>query len=185
MAARFLLAIALVASIRPLVGGADASACSCALTNTQDRVAMAGFVVLGTVVQIDQIEDNEPGAFTQQYDVSVAVNEYLKGSGPNQVVVRVSSLSSSGCSPFDPDSAQQRFLLFLSHHRGNLRTSTCAGSGQVGDSDQSQQYFEELRQIVSNSANDPLPVWATAASFGAAILLGAGLLLGVRRLGSS
>ena len=145
---------------------------------------MAGFVVLGTVVRIDQIEDNEPGALAQQYDVSVTVNEYLKGSGPDQVVVQAFSLSSDACSPFDPDSVDQEFLLFLSHRQGQLRTSTCEGSGRVGDSEQSQQRIEELRQIVSNSADDPLPVWATAAGFAAAILLGTGLLVGVRRLRS-
>ncbi len=181
MAARLLLAIALVASIWPFVGNGAAQACSCAITTAAERVAMARSVVLGTVVRIDQI-DVEPGAFTQLYDVRVDVKEYLKGSGPDQVVVQTPSLSSAACSPFDSDSVDQDFLLYISNWQGQLRTSTCAGSGRIGDSEQSQEYVAEIRDIATSLIDEPLPVWATAASFGAAVLLGGALLLGVRRL---
>ena len=225
MAARLLLALALVASIWPFVGSRDAYACSCAAFDTQELVAMAEFVVLGTVVQVDLADDQDLNVFPYEYNVKVAVNEYLKGSGPDQFVVQDFSLQGSACSPFDPDPLDQEFLLFLNDRQGHLRTSTCAGSGRVGDSERAQQRIAEIREIVgqqeqpgetpvltatpgtpqlpgetpaltatpdapqlpatgSGSSNDPLIPMATAIA--AVIgLLGAGLLLGVRRLRSS
>ena len=225
MAARLLLALAVVASSWWVLTPRTAEACSCAAFDTQELVAMAEFVVLGTVVQVDLADDQDLNVFPYEYNVKVAVNEYLKGSGPDQVVVQDFSLQGSACSPFDPDPLDQEFLLFLNDRQGHLRTSTCAGSGRVGDSEQWQEHIEEIRQIVSEqeqpgetpeltatpgtpqlpgetpaltatpgapqlpatgsgSSNDPLiPM---AAAIAAVIgLLGAGLLLGVRRLRSS
>ena len=185
---------------------------------------MAEFIVLGTVVQVDRADDQDLNVFPYEYNVKVAVNEYLKGSGPDQVVVQDFSLQGSACSPFDPDPLDQEFLLFLHDRQGHLRTSTCAGSGRVGDSEQWQEHIEEIRQIVSeqeqpddtpaltatprtpqlpgetpapatpgapqlpatgSGASDE-PILPIAAAIAGVIgVLGAGLLLGVRRLGSS
>ncbi|MCH7580083.1 MAG: hypothetical protein IIB22_07560 [Chloroflexi bacterium] len=207
MAARFLLAIALVASIWPFVGSGDAHACSCLQPTLEELVARAELVVLGTVQQIDQVE-RDPTTFPYEYDLTLDADEYLKGLGPDRFHIQQFGLGSD-CDTFDPDSVGQQYLLFLSHWEGNLRTGACTGSGRVRDTDVWQERIEEVRQIVrepeqsgdtpaltvtpsapqlpatgSGSDNDSsLPIFAAIAT--AVGVLGAGLLLGVRRLRGS
>ena len=207
MAARFLLAIALVASIWPFVGGRDAHACSCLEATLEELVVQAELVILGTVVQFDQVEQ-EPRTLPREYDVTLDADEYLKGIGPDRFHVQ-DFLQGSSCSVFDFEPVGQQYLLFLSHWEGNLRTGGCTGSGRVADTEFWQERIEEVRQIVSEqeqpadtpaltvtpsapqlpatgsgSGSDPsLPIIAAIAA--AVGVLGGALLLGIRRLRGS
>ncbi len=199
MAARFLLALAILAGSLWALVPSSALACSCAQTELEELVAMAEFVVLGTVVQIVQIADQDPRRLPL-YDVSVDADDYFKGAGPNRFQVQDDSLQGSACSPFAPDSVGHQHLLFLTvYQESDLRTSVCAGSGRVTDSEYWLERIEEVRQIASAQklpGETPALIPATASDSGsipllpiavgigaiAALALGGALLFGVRRL---
>ena len=207
MAARLLLALALVAISWWVLTPRTAEACTCLPGTLEELVARAELVILGTVVQIDQVE-RAPKTLPRERDLTLHADEYLKGLGPDRFHVQDFSQGSL-CSVFSPDSVGNQYLLFLSRWEGNLRAGSCTGSGRVKDIDFWAERIEEVRQIVrepaqpddtpaltatpgapqlpaagSGSDSEPLVPLATAIA-GAAGLLGAALLLGVRRLRSS
>ncbi len=85
MAARLLLALALVASIWPFVGGGDAQACSRWVFLSQEQLIQryaeaSDLIFLGTV-----LKDEEPDR--DHLVRAFAVERYLKGQGPHQLTV--------------------------------------------------------------------------------------------------
>ncbi len=206
--AALLLIAGLIASPQ-FLPARPAHACYCAPPGLEGSVAGAQIVILGTVVRIDQLEDQDIKIFPHRYDLTIDVGEYLKGSGEDPVIVRDFSLQESACSAFAPDSVGHQYLLFLTTDKeGQLRTSFCAGSGRVTDDEHWRERIEEARQIArgnqqptdpptltatptapqlpatgsGSSDESPLPI---AVAISAVIgLLGAGLLVGVRRLRS-
>ena len=207
MAARLLLALAVVASSWWVFTPRTAEACTCLQATLDELVARAELVILGTVVQIHQVE-RAPKTLPRERDLTLHADEYLKGLGPDRFHVQDFSQGSL-CSVFSPDSVGNQYLLFLSRWEGNLRAGSCTGSGRVKDIDFWAERIEEVRQIVrepaqpddtpaltatpgapqlpaagSGSDSEPLVPLATAIA-GTIGLLGAGLLLTVRRLRSS
>jgi hypothetical protein len=143
-----------------LVTAPQAYACSCIDTDPFSRVSGADLIVLGTVQNIEDLgvrEDTLEGRTVKTflgYDLLVAVEEYLKGSGPDALTVHDDSLQSSACSPFDPDSVGTSFLLYLKDRKdGTLGTSICEGSGFVTDKnrDRVESHIEQIRQIVAGT----------------------------------
>lgn len=203
--AALLLIGALIASPQVLPAR-PAYACSCFTPELEELVARAELVILGTVVQIDQVE-RDPRRLPL-YDLTLDADEYFKGGGPDRFHVQ-DLLAGSDCSTFDSKSVGDQYLLFLSPWEGNLRAGACTGSGRVTATEYWQERIKEVRQIVreppqpddtpaltatpgapqlpaagSGSDSEPLVPLATAIA-GAIGLLGAGLLLTVRRLGNS
>ena len=202
-----LLLIATLIASPQVLPARPAYACSCFTPELDELVARAELVILGTVVQIDQVE-RAPKTLPRERDLTLHADEYLKGLGPDRFHVQDFSQGSL-CSVFSPDSIGNQYLLFLSRWEGNLRAGSCTGSGRVKDIDFWAERIEEVRQIVrepaqpddtpaltatpgapqlpaagSGSDSEPLVPLATAIA-GAIGLLGAGLLLTVRRLRSS
>ena len=212
MAMRTIAALLLIAGLiasPQFLPAQPAHACYCRPSGPEGAVAGAQIVILGTVVQIDQIEDQDIEIFSHRYDLTIDVGEYLKGSGEDPVIVRDFSLQESACSAFAPDSVGHQYLLFLTTDKeAQLRTSYCAGSGRVENSEQRQEILAEIRQIVSEQEQPTGPPTLTTTSSepqlpaagsglrdepllpiavavaGVIGLIGAGLLLGVRRLRS-
>ena len=175
MAARFLLAIALVASIWPFVGGGgSAHGCQPITMASHEQllrlsVELSERIFIATVHTAVEDRDHRVRSF--------AVERYLKGEGARQLTtvqrpVCRESLEVGGqylygviggairLDRLPPAEAQERIA--------EMETALIAAYGTLG-----------------SFTDEPLPTWVTATGFGAAILLGAGLLLGVRRLRSS
>ena len=171
MAARLLLALALVVSIWPFVGGRDAHACTPFRGSPEQAAGLAAElsfpIFIGTVVKSEEPDrDHRVHVFV--------VERYLLGEGTHQLTIvtrpicpnRYSEgsryLTGVGATNLDRLSAveaDQRIAL--------METAILAENGTLG-----------------SFTDEPLPPWTTAAGLGAAFAVGAGLLLGVRRLRS-
>ena len=106
-------------------------------------------IVVGTVRELD----GEMPA----YDLTVEVDEYLTGSGPDIMTIRAGSLGDAVCSAFAFDPIGKTHLLFLSRDEaGRFRTSLCDGSHPVYDMerDYMESVFEQIRLLV---AGGPAP----------------------------
>jgi len=171
MAARVLLSLFLVAALvaaPQVLPTPTAHACSCNSLTLVEQVERAEFIVLGVVTRIEQVGDPDAPVFPPEYDIDVAVDEYLKGSGPDSVVVQNFSLDSDGCSAFERDSVGQEHLLFLSRFEDRLRTGTCEGSGRVTDHPSWSESIEEVRRIVSRQVEPTATEQATSITTPAA-----------------
>ena len=151
MILRSLLALFVVALVAGpmLVIARPAYACSCAFVSLEKRVASMEAIVVGTVRELD-------GEFSA-YELTVEIDEYLTGSGPDTITIRDGSLQSAACSPFDPDAVGKTYLLFLSRDEaGRFGTSSCAGSGAIEDRnrDSVESIIEQIRLLV---AGGPAP----------------------------
>ena len=135
-----------------LMTARQARACSCAQPDLRTRVVRADLIILGTVLQIVE-GDSEPNRSPLPYDLTVEVDEYLKGEGSGTVTVRdVSSLQSNACSAFAPDAVGRPHLLILFRDReGYLGALSCAGSGAITDRNREhmESTVEQIRQIVA------------------------------------
>ena len=104
-------------------------------------------IVVGTVRELD--------GGMPAYDLTVEVDEYLTGSGPDIITIRAGSLG--GCSAFNADAIGKTHLLFLSRDEaGRFRTSSCDGSHRVYDMerDYMESVFEQIRLL---AAGGPAP----------------------------
>lgn len=149
MILRSLLALFVVTLVMGpmLVIARPAHACSCHPLSLEERVASMKPIVIGTVRELD---GDMPA-----YDLTVEVDEYFTGSGPDIITVRSGSLA--GCSAFDSDPIGKRHLLFLSRDEaGRFKTSLCDGSHPIYDRerDYMESIFEQIRQLV---AGGPAP----------------------------
>ena len=171
MAARLLLAIALVVSIWPLLGSGAAHACQPFRGSVEQAVGISGELSLpifvGTVLTSEEPDrDHQVHVF--------AVERYLLGDGPRQLTI----VSKPICRKFY--TVGDRYLTAI--RTTNLdRLSPAEADERI--SDMEAAVLAEYGSL-GTFTDDPIPPWATAASFGVAILAGAGLLLGVRRLAS-
>ena len=126
-----------------------AYACSCGITSLEERVASTESIVVGTVRELD----GEAPA----YDLTVEIDEYLTGSGPDTITVRDQFLQGPACSPFSPDAVGKTYLLFLNRDEaGRYRTSSCTGSGAISTKNQEhmESTIEQIRQL---AAGGPAP----------------------------
>lgn len=177
MPVRFLLAIAVVASVWPFVGGGDAHACTRSVFLSQEQLIQrdaeaSDLIFLGTV-----LKDEEPDR--DHLVRAFAVERYLKGQGPRQLTI----VQRAAC----PGSMEvgARYLVSWTGGANNINLDRLSSA-------EAEQHIAQMETAVlaeygtlGSFTDDPLPPWATAAGFGVAGLLGAGLLLGVRRLRSS
>ncbi len=139
----------------------QAYACTCYRADLFSLVSRADMIVLATVQNIEDLgirEDTREGRTVRMslgYDLLVAVEEYLKGSGPDALTLHDSTLGGgAACSPFDVDAVGSSYLLFLHEGReGRLGASVCTGSGAL--TDKTRDYFEsrieQIRQIVAGT----------------------------------
>ena len=134
-----------------------AYACSCGITSLEERVALTDFIVIGTVQEITD-RSTRVMVISIVYDLTVAVDEYLKGSGSDTITVRDHSLlQGEACSAFDPDVVGKTYLLFLGRNEtGRFGTNSCAGSGAIHDTnrDHMRSTIEQIRLLV---AGGPAP----------------------------
>ncbi len=168
-----LLAATLAASPQVLPIG-TAYACSCVQSNLDEHVERANLIVLGTVVRIDEVANEDlTDELRTNYNLTVAVGEQLKGSAPASVTVRDATLQSSACSAFSPDAVGQEFLLFLRwNDDGLLTTSSCAGSATVWEDPAFAEHVEQIRETQEEGGNLLLPI--AAGIVGAVALVGLG-----------
>jgi hypothetical protein len=132
-----------------LVIARPAYACSCGITSLEERVASMESIVVGTVRELD----GEMPA----YDLTVEVDEYLMGSGPDIITIRAGWLGTAACSAFDSNAIGRTHLLFLSRDEaGRFRTSLCDGSHPIYDMerDYMETVFEQIRLL---AAGGPAP----------------------------
>ncbi len=149
MILRRLLALSVVTLVAGpmLVIARPAYACTCHAPSLEERVASMEPIVVGTVRELD---GGRPA-----YDLTVEVDEYFTGSGPDIITIRAGSLA--GCSAFDSDPIGKRHLLFLSRDEaGRFKTSLCDGSHPIYDRerDYMESIFEQIRLL---AAGGPAP----------------------------
>ena len=173
MAARLLLALALVASIWPFVGGGgDAHACipvpaldipAAQQVESSERIFIGEH--LGTSANDENLH-------------FIRVERYLKGEGGAFLVVQ--------------DDVCAKFLGRELSGRYPIADAGTALRLDGVTRDAADQRIAEIEALVpaqsgepATLADDPLPPWATAAAVGAALALGAGLLVGVADCGAA
>ena len=124
-----------------------AYACTCHPPSLEEQVASMEVIVVGTVREVD---GDMPA-----YDLTVEVDEYLTGSGPDIITIRAGSLG--GCSAFRSDPIGKPHLLFLSRDEaGRFTTSLCDGSHPIYDleRDYMESVFDQIRLL---AAGGPAP----------------------------
>ena len=144
-----------------LVIARPAYACSCGITSLEERVAWREFIVVGTVREITD-RSTRGMVISIVYDLTVAVDEYLKGGGSETITVRDHSLlQGEACSAFDPDAVGKTYLLFLGRNEtGRFTTSSCAGSSAISARNQEhmESTIEQIRLLVAGGpATEALP----------------------------
>jgi hypothetical protein len=151
----FLVIAALIASPQVLPAP-SAHACSCVPSTLEEHIAHTRWVVLGTVIAIDEVPLNDPAREEQfEYDITVEIDEYVKGAGEATIVVRDFALQTAACSVFNPDSVDQMYVLFLRRNDENrLSTNSCAGSFTFTGDDHSREQLEEIR-LIAGSQPEP------------------------------
>ena len=107
-----------------------AQACSCVTRTTEESVAGADTIVVGTVGDYrnlgeEHLED-DPRLVVSRIGVTVGVQTYLKGSGPERIVVE----ELHDCDGFlDPSSVGGEYVLVLQGERSPFTsTGMCSGS---------------------------------------------------------
>lgn len=197
MAARLFLALALVTSIWPFVGGGAAHACICAKRELSSFVENSDVIVIGKVVSVRTTRqtfqyylDNPDLIGLREVAVyHVVAQQYLSGGGGKHLSVQ--DINGPCASPIEETGGEYLFYLQL-EKSGSLMRSQCSGSFEIRDYTPQSSIDVVEREAalqgkdvtVSSFTDDPLPPWATAAGLGAALAVGASLLFGVRRLRS-
>ena len=158
MILRSLLALSVVTLVigPMLVIARPAYACSCAFVSLEERVASMDSIVIGAVRELNEGSSG--------YDLTVEIDKYLTGSGPDTITVRAGSLGGATCSAFDFDAVGETYLLFLSRDdEGRFVTSSCVGSGAIEDRnrDSVESIIEQIRLLV---AGGPAPAESPTVS---------------------
>lgn len=197
MAARLLLATAILTGSLWALAPTSAYACICAPREASEHVAAADIIVLGKVTATNSVQVpvtyqgvNGPDLQTMR-DVPLyrfIVQEYIGGSGSSRLEI----VPQAGPCFSAFDEPGEKRLLFLDRQPDSyLVLRDCSGSFRVWNytPESSINVIREEAALQgkfepTSFTDDPIPPWATTASFGAAALLGAGLLFGVRRLAS-
>jgi hypothetical protein len=140
---------------RLVIDAPRAAACTCESRETAAFVHDAALVVVGSVVDIDS--GRSPGGYTFDF----AVSEYLKGYGPDDVVI---DQSGSSCDIIPEIGSEQ--LLFL--QRGSnerLTTSICLGSTELTGFDAAfgAERLREVRSVLALQTPVPSPTPAGPA----------------------
>ena len=166
MILRSLLALFVVTLVAGpmLVIARPAYACSCGITSLEDRVASTESIVVGTVREITDLS-TKGMVISFTYDLTVAIDEYLKGSGSDTITIRNGPLQGEACSAFGPDAVGKTYLLFLGRDEaGRFITSSCSGSGAIGDTnrDHMESTIEQIRQLVAGGTSPATEVPPTA-----------------------
>ena len=206
---RFLLPLAAItiAGILLPSGIRPAYACSCALTSIETRVKDADIILTGTVAELvitPPLNPDVPDGEEHRTDVVLQVDQYLKGSGPNQVNIFEPGLTFQfdtdgnlvtgivSCATFGQGSEGKRYILFLTGSVDSLTSpGLCSGSGIVDE-----EHLQEVQAVLaapvdlpdtggpapaSPSSAAPWLAIALASSLGAAALAAASTLLLRRR----
>ena len=173
MAARFVLAVALVASIWPFVAGSEAHACT-PFRGSYEHVIRLSVehseqIFIATVHTAVEDRDDRVRSF--------AVERYLKGEGARQLTTVQR--------PICPARYKEGGTYLVGWLGPPVRLDKLEpAEAQARIAEMEAALLTEYGTLGSFT-DDPLPPWATTAGFGAAGLLGAALLVGVRRLRSS
>lgn len=179
------LLIAVVLATPLWLSAQPAHACSCLKASVALRTVRSDAIVLGTVRDITN-SSNHGTVIPLNYDLTVEVEKYLKGSGPVFITIQSFTLQGSACSPFDPDAVGKEYLLFLvSADEGRFGTSTCAGSAAITErnAEHIDTTIARIRALVPPQSEEPLAedgdsdtrVWATVGGALGALAFGAGL----------
>ncbi len=155
---RFLLPLAAFAITGLLLptGVQPAYACSCAILSPQEYVDNADVIVIGTVVrmintteQFPSVDEKSDGIIAD-VDAVVAVERYLKGTGPIEIAVD-DPPSGGACGFISERSLDQRYLLFLSGQARSFKTHLCSGSTDLAGiyrvEQQEHQFLQEVEAI--------------------------------------
>lgn len=139
---RLLLPLSILAVVGMLWGSATpAQACSCFGPAAIDEVDL---LAVGVVVSIADDDEIREAGFegVDDTDAVLSVERYLKGRGPNRILVN-DPLPGGGCGIFDENSLGQRYLLYLLLEDSEYRTNICLGT--IGLDDQYDGPFGQER----------------------------------------
>jgi hypothetical protein len=121
---------------------APVAACQCAARDTRGYIDAADAIVVGTVVRV--VED--PNEYAPDSDSVLAVERYLKGSGPPEIVAD-DAIGGADCGG-GVGGVGRRWVVFTSgDEREPFRTSSCAGNRAIGDGPQSALLIDEIESI--------------------------------------
>ena len=182
------------------VTATPAYACTCLPTTVAERVSAVDLIILDTVETIERIGDPPPEG---EYDdrsmrVTVAVDEYLKGTGPDEIVHIERAGGSAMCQV--GSEVGVAYLLFFGppDDDGQYATSICGGSTRAANED----FVAEVRQILQGPAQTPTVgafpdtgsaggsptssiLWPAIAAGGVGTLLASAALFALRRPGGN
>jgi hypothetical protein len=169
MVARLLAALLLLVSVLTpsfAVRAPSAEACTCLTprdggSTRQEKLIAADIVATGTVKSYRLIDVTEQ--FALEYEILIAVDEYIKGSGRPVIAVRDTG---SSCSLLRQDDVGEAHVLVLTRWQGALRTGSCSGSHRITELDdtEAQRGVAVLREELGEHANalvepDAAPDW--------------------------
>lgn len=121
-------ALAVVAAAGLLArSAAPVAACSCIPTNVPPA-ERADTVVIGTVVRMEGDIATAPGLRSGGLTAVVAVERYIKGSGPEEIFVEDAAVT---CAYFIESPVGGRHQLFLDGASSPFRTGYCSGNAPL------------------------------------------------------
>jgi hypothetical protein len=165
---RFLLPLAAVtiAGLLLPAGVRPAYAFACAPVPLAKQVEAATFVLTGTVTEYaikPPLDPEKPDDAVHRSFVTVRVDEYLKGTGPNSLTVPEPNVSYSFRDDgelggvvgegaiFDETSEGKRYVLFLGGTVDAIvNRGDCSGSGTY-----EEEYVEQVRAVLAEPADLP------------------------------
>lgn len=200
MAALRILLAAIVLALPMLLWATPAHACSCVPRTFEEKVNLADLIVIGTAQERRLIDPpSMPTPLSSPNDVDsvtpsgpaevlIAVEEYIKGSGPDILFVR-ESIPFSTCSAFGTG-LPGRYILFLTRLEDGFHQASFCESSHLGPGTEAFliDQIEQIRQVLEGPISAPplgtgsaessasyLPVVSTASA--GMLLVAAGLFL--------
>jgi len=127
-----------------------AQACSC-IAPTSDRATFytsnARIVLVGTVNEI--VETEQRGL--PDFDLRVAVETYLKGSGPTEIIAD-DPIGGGDCGMFDASYVGKRYVFFFWDDQEEFRTGLCSGNTPA-----SGEFIQQVITAAGTSPMEPIP----------------------------
>jgi hypothetical protein len=175
--ARLLSFLASAAVISSLLFRAvtPAAACTCAQTTLDELVASTSIIAMGGVTTFwdPPLDPNSPDTVEHRLRVRFQVEEYLKGGGPQELVLVTGTTrtgnteGSNSCEMLGEGLVGRRYVLFIEPAVDNTRApGSCSGSFSL-DVPSAEDYVLQIRAILQATptpAPSPAPTAAPTAS---------------------
>lgn len=140
-----LFAVAITAVLLARSAAPVAHACTCVQTTVEERVAQSEVIAIGTILA--SVLDDDPSG-NLDWDARVAVERYLAGSGPTEVVAD-DPPDGGSCGVFDASHVGQRYVIFF---YDDFKTHLC-----MGDEPATDEFVASVELAVALSPPGALP----------------------------